>query len=182
MRAVLNEDEMVADMLQNAAKLYRTMIKGEELLTLEQELEFCDAYLSLFEGRFEDRLFYDISCPTELKGMFIEKFSIQPIIENYLHHGLNPEREDNFIEVSCHEKDKTVVIQISNNGKCIPSEDLDAIVVALEQNFEETEGGVPTGLFGVDYRIKQRYGKNYGVRIENSKSGVTVTLIIPIRR
>jgi two-component system sensor histidine kinase YesM len=182
MKAVLNDDDAVAGMLLNAASLYRNMIKGDDIVLLKDEIDFCDDYLSLFEARFEDNLFYDISYDESLDDVLIEKFSIQPIIENYIHHGIDSKRNDNFIEIHCYKNKDELLIQVTNNGKPIAKTDLVDINNQLKNNHKNNEEKTLTGLFGVDFRLKQRFGDEYGVSIENRVNSVVVTLKLPIKR
>lgn len=179
MKAVLNDDHTVAGMLLNAATLYRNMIKGKDIVYLVEELEYCDAYLSLFEARFEDNLFYDIFCDAGLERLLIEKFTIQPIIENFIHHGIDMKRKDNFIEIHCFEENSVLYIEVVNNGKAIVKEEQQKIQQQLAKNSLETDTNTPTGLFGVDYRIKQRFGLSYGVALITQQDQVKFQLTMP---
>ena len=182
MKAELNEDHAVAGMLLNAATLYRKLIKGKDVICLAEELEYCDAYLSLFEIRFEDALFYDIVCDPSLESLLIEKFTIQPIIENFIHHGIDSQRQDNFIEIHCFEKDDRLYIEVVNNGKPIPKVEKQRIQKQLAQNSHDLEMTAPTGLFGVDYRIKQRFGHQYGVTFTTQEDYVKFQITMPKKR
>lgn len=182
MKAELNEDHAVAGMLLNAATLYRKLIKGKDVICLAEELEYCDAYLSLFEIRFEDALFYDIVCDPSLESLLIEKFTIQPIIENFIHHGIDSQRQDNFIEIHCFEKDDRLYIEVVNNGKPIPKVEKQRIQKQLAQNSHDLEMTAPTGLFGVDYRIKQRFGYQYGVTFTTQEDYVKFQITMPKKR
>lgn len=180
MKALVNNDDSVAEMLLNTATLYREMIKGDDQVTLEAELTFCDAYLRLFEMRFEDSMFYDISYEDQLKNVLIEKFTLQPLIENYIHHGIDQTRNDNFIEIFCYRKNDDLVAVISNNGRSLSANKLTETLKNLEENANCTENMKMTGLFGVDYRLRSRYGQEYGVQLENLEQGIAVTVRIPI--
>lgn len=180
MKALVNHDETVAEMLLNAATLYRNLIKGEDLVDLKSELAFCDAYLHLFEIRFEDSMFYDISCDKDLEKVMIEKFTLQPLIENYIHHGIDQQRNDNFIEVFCYRENTNLVAKVSDNGQSLSEEKVLEIQRELEENARQTDSMKMTGLFGVDYRLRSRYGDEYGLQLANTTDGFTVIVTIPL--
>lgn len=181
MKAIINHDEAVAEMLYNTSRLFKNMIKGKELITLQEELDFCDKYLRLFELRFEDNLFYDITFPTELADVPLEKFSIQPFIENYIVHGIKPDHDANFIEIICQKVDNDLLITVSDNGKGLSSEKLKMIQVQLADN--QIEASDSMGLLNVNYRVKELFGSDYGVEIaQNNWQGVTISLRIPYQR
>lgn len=181
MKAIINEDFAVAEMLYNTSQLYRTMIKGKELITLKEELMFCDTYLRLFEIRFDDNLFYDISFDNTLENIMIEKLMVQPFIENYIVHGIDSKKDNNFIEISCKEIFNDLIITVQDNGKGINKKRLQTIQKQLRENaIESTES---MGLLSINYRVKELFGKDYGVTIElNSWNGITVSLCIPIQK
>ncbi|MGM0124090.1 two-component system, sensor histidine kinase YesM [Enterococcus sp. AZ194] len=178
MKAVINKDDSVAEMLYNTSRLYKNMIKGKELIPLSEELSFCDSYLRLFELRYEDNLFYDISIEDSLETALIEKLSIQPLIENYVIHGIDIDSDSNFIEITCEQKDEDIMISIKDNGKGIPVEKLSLIQEQLKNN--DIESSDSMGLLNVNYRIKELFGESYGVQIAtNDWGGVSVFLMIP---
>lgn len=178
MKAIINGDDSVAEMLYNTSRLYKNMIKGKELISLSEELSFCDSYLRLFELRFEDTLFYDISIEEGLEEVMIEKLSIQPLIENYVVHGIDSTSDNNFIEITCEQKNDDILISIKDNGKGIQKKQLVFIQQQLMNNAIESSDSM--GLLNVNYRIKELFGEEYGVEISrNDWGGVTVFLRIP---
>ena len=157
------------------------MIKGKELISLSEELSFCDSYLRLFELRFEDTLFYDISIEEGLENSMIEKLSIQPLIENYVVHGIDPTSSNNFIEITCEQDKEEILISIKDNGKGISQKQLLFIQQQLKNNAIESSDSM--GLLNVNYRIKELFGEKYGIEImENDWGGVTVLLTIPTNK
>lgn len=184
MRALLNGDTEVSNLIFNTSMIYRTMIKLEEDITLNEELEFCDSYLNLFSIRFENKLFYDIDLPKELKNNKIEKFSIQPIIENYIHHGLDLKHQNNFIEIYVYAKNQQLIVEAKNNGFKIPAKRLEYLKELFEfskDKLVELKDEELTGLIGVHYRLRYRFGNQYGVSIKNEDELVCVQLKMPLR-
>lgn len=180
MKAVLNSDFSVAEMLYNTSQLYRNMIKGKEFITLKEELMFCDTYLRLFEIRFEDKMFYDISFDKGLEDLPIEKLSIQPFVENYILHGIDSDKNDNFIEITCEVISDTLVISVQDNGKGISQDKLLAVQEKLASNSIDDSDSM--GLLNVNFRVKELFGETYGVSIiSNEWGGVSVTLLLPVQ-
>lgn len=179
MKALVNEDQIVADMLYNMSQLYRNLIRGPQQVTLKEEMAMCGAYLSLYESRYEDYFFWDISYHDDLKELLVEKFSIQPLIENFIHHGLK-EDEINFIQIHANFSDEQLAVTIENNGKKIPEEKLREINQRLLLSNIENQNKELTGLYGVDFRLKKLFGQDYGVKIENSEEGIIVYVSMPV--
>ena len=104
--------------------------------------------------------------------------ALQPIIENYVVHGLEPRRADNRIRISVWQAEDRVRIQVEDNGSGIEPERLEAIRLAMDSP-EET--GESFGLRSVHERLKLLYGMDYGIEITSTPGvGTIVTLEFPV--
>ena len=63
-------------------------ICGDDIVTLEQELEVVKSYLLIQTSRFEDRFTVEFDCAKETLSALIPKMIIQPLVENAIVHGL----------------------------------------------------------------------------------------------
>lgn len=173
MKAVINEDKEVAKMLYSLAFLFRNMTKSDNLITLKQELEHCRLYLDLFKFRYEGVFEYKIDIDDELLEKKIIKFSIQPIIENFIVHGIKLEENDNFVWITVKKKNYDIEISIKDNGNGIEPEKMKIIIDRLE-NLDNRES---IGLINVHERIRLIYGEKYGLTIKNNDLGGTTVII-----
>lgn len=123
--------------------------------TLNDELEFVNAYKYLLEIRYDEKLFIDIDIEDEKSEWTLPTFSIQPLIENAVKH--------NTITRS-----KPLHISISTEG--------DYIVVSNPINPKlEPERGTGIGLENLSKRWLLVTGKN----IEISNDGVVFAVRLP---
>ena len=69
-------------------------------ISLEQELSHVKAYLEIIEARFIDRLtiLYDVD--DNLLHERIPPFTLQPIVENAIHHGINDMEKNSIIKMT----------------------------------------------------------------------------------
>jgi two-component system sensor histidine kinase YesM len=194
MRAVSKGVHEVGDMIYLLSELFRNSIKGEMIVTLDEELNHTRMYLELFNMRYLDKLtvYYDIASDTT--GYAIIKHTLQPIIENYVKHGIDIEREDNRLNITINRYHQDILITVADNGHGIDPAKLAAIQASLS-GFQSSSpilpasssGATPTtsgglGLVNVNERIKIIYGPEYGIDISNNSSqGVVVTLKIPAK-
>lgn len=108
--------------LTNFAKLIRKNLDAtnEEgnMITLSEELEGLDLYLSLEEMRFKGKFSYEINCENiDTDEVFIPSMLLQPFIENAIIHGVLPnESEDGLITVEVKREQNNLLIQIQDNG------------------------------------------------------------------
>lgn len=173
MKAVINGDREVAKMLYNLAVLFRNMVKSDNIITIKKELEHCRLYLDLFKFRYEDKFDYNIEIDEELLTKEIIKFSIQPIIENFLKYGINLEVNHNYLSINVTKRNNDIEISIIDNGKGIDPKKLEIICESLN-NIDNKES---IGLMNVHERIRLIYGEKYGLTIENSDLGGTSVIV-----
>ncbi|MEY4520871.1 MAG: hypothetical protein RIT10_56 [Bacteroidota bacterium] len=109
--------------LTNFAQLIRKNLDSSEegnMVTLAQEIERINLYLSLEQMRFNKRFVYSIDCPDEIdqEAIIIPAMMLQPFIENSIIHGILPdeEKEGRITVTFSIEQPSTLVIQIDDNG------------------------------------------------------------------
>ncbi|WP_195573753.1 sensor histidine kinase [Paenibacillus sp. 1001270B_150601_E10] len=179
MRAVAKGAHDVGEMIYNLASLFRHMVKDKAMISLKEEIESCKRYLELTRLRYRDKLQYTIQMDEELGGYPIMKLSIQPIIENYLLHGLGLDRTDNHITIDAAKREDAIIITVTDNGKGIEPERLKQLQEELQQSDLKDEGSL--GLKNVLNRLKILYGDEAELTIKSSVGeGTTVTLIFPL--
>ncbi len=93
MSAVADDSLEVADMIHALAGQLEYVIDfGEEWVTVQRELEHLKNYFHLIEVRFDRRIDLQIDLKEEDAEALILKLSIQPLVENAVHHGIRPRR------------------------------------------------------------------------------------------
>ncbi|MEE4637588.1 MAG: histidine kinase [Wenzhouxiangella sp.] len=58
--------------------------------TLGEQLEICRQYLNVMQGRMRERLSFDIELPESLQAALFPPFLLLSLVENAIHHGLEP--------------------------------------------------------------------------------------------
>jgi ligand-binding sensor domain-containing protein/two-component sensor histidine kinase len=108
--------------LTNFARLIRKNLDSSDegnLVSLQQELERVELYLSLESMRFNDRFDYVISVDEEIdsESLIIPAMMIQPFIENSIIHGILPnEGVKGYIDLRISLKGNNLLITIRDNG------------------------------------------------------------------
>lgn len=87
--AEFGESEKVIDITKSLASFFRlSLSKGDEMISLEDELNHAREYLFIQKQRYEDRLEYEFSVDEELLQMMVPKIILQPLVENAIYHGI----------------------------------------------------------------------------------------------
>lgn len=171
-----NKHEGVTIMVAALAKFFRVSIsKGNEIISVSDEIEHARSYLIIQEVRYKDKFDFIIDIQPEVLEYKTLKLILQPIIENAIYHGINQLHEKGEIRIKAAIENDNILFSVADNGYGIKPSVLKNILVMESQN-EQTSG---VGLKNVNERIKLCYGKDYGIEI-NSELDVGTTVIIRI--
>jgi two-component system, sensor histidine kinase YesM len=181
MKAVSMGASNVGNMVYILATLFRNSIKGETFIPISAELEHCTLYLELFRIRYEGRLTFNINVRNEIMNYSIVKFTLQPIIENYIFHGIRQDSENNTITINGELVGNDIHFIISDNGTGIEDDKLEYLKKTLLDNVHNPTGSI--GLPNVNERLRIIYGSSYGIDISSEvDKGTTVEIKIPAKR
>jgi two-component system LytT family sensor kinase len=101
------------DYLQKLSEIYRYLLqtKDKELVTLGEELNFLNDYLSLLSIRFKEALLVDLSITDESKQYYLPPVVLQLLLENVVKHNYFTKEEP--VTVNIHSEEDRLII--SNN-------------------------------------------------------------------
>ncbi|OAB33355.1 two-component sensor histidine kinase [Paenibacillus macquariensis subsp. macquariensis] len=177
MRAISQGADDVSEMIYILSVLFKSLVQQKEIHLFKDELEACRLYLELFRIRFKDKFSFQIEIDPIHSSRVVMKMSLQPLIENYIVHGIRTERTDNHLSIRVLQEIGFIKVVIEDNGRGIESERLAQIKDSLDK--PEEEGG-SFGLRSVHARLKLLYGAPYGIDIQSElDNGTTVTVRFP---
>ncbi|GIP58433.1 histidine kinase [Paenibacillus sp. FSL W8-0186] len=177
MRSISHGAHDVAEMIYSLSVLFKSFVQQKSNYTLKDELEACRLYLELFRIRYKDKFSYSIRCDRPFESIPIFKMSLQPIIENYILHGMRADRNDNHIEISVQPSGEDCIVQVRDNGKGIARERLEQIMTGLYHPDKNAES---FGLRSIHERLGLLFGDRYGLEIESEEGqGTTLTIRFP---
>jgi len=112
--------DTAANFIRRLSEVYRYVLENrqKDLVTLETELKFIEAYKYLFELRFTDRLMFKINIDSKLNDMLIAPMTIQLLVENAVKHNVISAKKPLEISIFS-DADKLIV---SNNYQYKPVE------------------------------------------------------------
>lgn len=178
MRALSQGAHDVGEMIYSLSVLFKNMVQSKLNYTLKDELEACRLYLELFRIRYKDKFTYEMDWDKDLGDIPMIKMSLQPLIENYIVHGLKTDCYDNYIHIKVVRDGDRIQIVIRDNGKGITPERLDSIVKRIQISETNEES---FGLRSVNERLKLTYGNEYGMDIQSKPDvGTTVSIDFPV--
>lgn len=158
--SLMYEDrDLASDFVTRLASSYRYILdnKEEDLVSLQKELNFLDAYVFMMEVRHKNAVIIktDIKIPSE--QYWIPTLSLQMLIENALKHNL-------------YSKEKPLEISITSIGT-------DAL--AIKNNFRKRKLKQETTKLGLD-NIKKRYSYYTNKQVLVREESEFFEVIIPL--
>ncbi|OMC63639.1 two-component sensor histidine kinase [Paenibacillus odorifer] len=177
MRAISQGASDVGEMIYSLSVLFKSYVHQKPKHTMKDELEACRLYLELFRIRYKDKFSYTMECGKELTGRVVLKMSLQPIIENYILHGMRVDKIDNHISVAVAKDGQYLRAVVTDNGRGIAPDRLVQLKEGLLQPDEQSES---FGLRSIHERLKLLYGSEYGIELQSEAgTGTTVTVYFP---
>jgi two-component system, LytTR family, sensor kinase len=154
------------ELLLHLSNFFRKNLKRSgDMATIEEELDHVRSYLKIEEARFETRLEVGFEVDPSLLSLKVPTFTLQPIIENAIKHGISAMMDAGKVTIAVRRAGEEVEIVIEDNAG----------------NYSETPGGEGLGIPIVDRRIKNLYGKDFGVRTTAIPGELTrATIRIPL--
>ena len=169
------DDCKAEDAIGLLAKYFRLSLSGDsELITIKQELDMINYYILLQKLRYGDKLEINIDSNINLEQYYILRFSLQPIIENAICHGVNYVENSGLINISIIENNNQIIITISN--ECVSGDKVQ--IKNINQSLKSNDYLEKHGLFNV-YQRHKLYFLNDPLNIElvNNQVIVRINLI-----
>lgn len=176
----LGKYDTAKEMLDSFAQMMRYSLANiKSYVTLRQELEYIENYLAIQKIRFGSRIDYRIHCDKELESIFIPFFSIQPLVENAIEHGILNKPSGGKLVLECLSLDDLIQIQIEDNGVGIPSRQLADLCMLMKS--PEPPKDQHVGLYNCYHRFYLTFKHRVSLKI-NSQPGKGTAIIIKIRK
>ena len=175
MRALSSGNRDVAQMVYLLSTLFKQSLKGGFITSISEELDTCRLYLELTAFRFPQNFHVQINVAENIRECAIIRHIMQPIIENSIQHGLNPNASDNSIEIAIYREETDILIQVTDNGKGIPPDRLSLLRQQLSVQTSHRTDRI--GLSNVHQRIVVLFGTKYGISLDSLPGKATTTTI-----
>jgi hypothetical protein len=156
-------DEMIGRLGELLRRSLHTGDRPE--IPLAEEIETLDAYLALVRARFGDRLHCRLAIDDAALPMGVPALSLQPLVENAVHHGASREFGDSELSVTA-----------TTSG--------DQLRIVVENDVDRATNGparIGTGLGATRDRLRLLHGDRATVEAVARDGRFRVTLTLPAR-
>ena len=133
--------------------------------SLTDEFARIGDYLALMKVRMQDRLQISLSLPPELAALQVPPLLLQPLVENAIKHGLEPQIEGGELRVSARREGERLVLEVRDTGAGLST---------------TPSTGTQFGVHQVRERLKTRYGADARFTLTtHPEGGALATINLP---
>jgi hypothetical protein len=135
--------------------------------TLRAELEMARAYLALHQIRMEDRLDYRIDACEEALAARMPALMLQPLVENAIHHGLEPKLDGGRVLVSAEVRAGRLEVRVIDDG------------MGIDSPSRRLRPGAGMALANLRARLQTQFGPSASLSLQAGSPGTRAVLDLP---
>ncbi len=182
--AALSDIDDIVKIADNLSGMFQYNIKGDDIVPVGKEIQHVKNYLEIQAIRFPGKYQFEYQIAPKIEQQKMLKFLLQPLAENSLQHAFVKMKKINKICITVEEQGEDILFRLCDNGVGMRAKQVEALNLELAQTDTRTlvnhvDKGI--GLRNVNARIKNLYGKEYGIQVR-SEEGCYTEVRIKIRR
>lgn len=184
MRSVLKKEYETAEMIEQLSIMERQYVEwGTDLLPIQEEQKFVEAYLKLQKYRFGNRLSYTIEVEEGCEAYKIPKLSLVTFVENACVHGIEDKAAQCWIFVRVYQKQDELYMEIEDTGSGMPEAYLSILREKMEHaSIEMLKQKGSVGMVNACLRLKMYTEEKVKFVLESEEHvGTMVTISIPVQ-
>lgn len=157
-------------LIESLSNIFRYNLNSQDkCVSLKDELDILKEYIFIQKTRYGERLNFNIECDINTSEVILPIFTLQPLVENAVIHGIEPKEEGGSINISIYKIDKKIRIEIVDTG------------IGFNYNPLKTNKHTESiGLVNVKNRLSLKFNNKELFEINsNINQGTTIIIEIP---
>ena len=173
--------DRVIDITRAFSNFFRISLnRGKEWVTVDQEVEHVQSYLTIQKIRYRDILDYTVEYEPAMGASTVLKLILQPIVENALYHGIKNKRGRGKLSVRGWREKGFLCFSVEDNGIGMTEERLADVVKQIGEQCDPGSLSDVYGLYNVNKRLRLYYAGEATFNIKSTyREGTTVFFRIP---
>ncbi|MDO4464931.1 MAG: sensor histidine kinase [Bacillota bacterium] len=153
--AMMEGADKTYEYVQNMAEFFRYNVKkGDETVTIREEMELVDNYIYILNVRFSGDIHYEKKVDKSILNVEMPSMILQPIVENCVNHGIRELAGNGKIKLSAYRMDDVVCISIKDNGIGMSRETIEQVMNGTYRDKGLSAGSNGIGMDNVIARLK----------------------------
>ena len=152
-------------------------------IPIAEELLIIEDYTELMSLRFLGNFEVNNKIPQNFSDCLIPKFTLQPLVENAIIHGIRPSGKFGSITLNASCENEFLDITVEDSGLGMSPEQIELIKTAKREKKRENPSLNNIGIANVEERLKLLYGNSCGLSYKSQPGkGTKVTIRIKLER
>lgn len=174
--ALIHDEDDIADMAMSLSDIFRYAVKGSNIVTFRDEVQYIEKYASIINYRFSGK----ISIVTDIEDEVLDKpairFLLQPLVENSVFHGLEESVEPGYVSTRVFMNGDRIEIAVEDNGVGMDEDTLEAVREMIKDPGESAS----IGLSNIVQRLRLFYDDEYTVTVDSIEGeGTSIVISLP---
>lgn len=181
--AMMEGADRTYEYVQNMSEFFRYNVKkGNETVTVGEEVELVDNYIYILNVRFSGDIHYEKRVDKALLNVEMPSMILQPIVENCVNHGIREMMGEGRIWLSVYRIDDVVCISVRDNGIGMSQETIAKIMAGTYRDDGLTAGSNGIGMDNVMARLKLFCGNDDVMAIlsDDESRGTEIIIYLPM--
>ena len=158
--------------IEDMADLFRMMLNEDEnLVPVKKEIEVARKYINLESLRLDNRLHVDWDIGKFPRKAIMPVLTLQPLLENAIHHGIEPLPEGGVISIRLWEQNDNIHIRVANP----------VVRVKSSSKVKYPRGSHEQALENIKQRFHSHYGDAASLETFRENDQYIVNVKLPIR-
>jgi len=171
----------VCAITKNLGDILRYTINEKHIVTVGEELEHVMKYVEIQKIKNPEKFEVDYCVDDSLLNQCIEKFLLQPLVENVFTHAFKDTISKGRLTIGIHCLANDIRIIVQDNGCGMDAAQLERLNQKMNNGLGRNGGSI--GLRNVDLRLRIKYGDQAGLRINSAPGeGTRIEFQIPSER
>jgi len=130
-----NKMEDANNYLSKFARLTRSVLDQQELISLAEEKSLLEDYLQMEQFRFGFKYIINVGETLDLNNIEIPAMLLQPFLENAVKHGIAEKENEGEILISFNKRNRDLVLEVKDNGQGFDyTQNYDGLGLQLSKN------------------------------------------------
>ena len=164
--------EDACKMIVSLGDILRAALSPRQNSTAAADVQLANSYIAIQQLRYKSRAHFTLAASGELEQWYLPHFTLQPLVENAIHYGVEDSDEVCEIHVIAQADSDTLTLIVHNTGAPIAPERLAEI-----RTFTVKPQGHGIGLKNIYERLSMLY-ENFVFDFDSDETGTTVKIVL----
>jgi Predicted signal transduction protein with a C-terminal ATPase domain len=176
--ALKNDQVIISNLITSLVKLLRNSIGREgDFISIHDEVENLQHYIAIQSIVYNNKIQFIFENDEKLNDMMIPNFILQPLVENSIFHGIDPNNSQSKIIIRNYKDDCHIIFEVEDNGKGMEESTISQIL----NKRGEKNGFSNIGIIGIKEKLQLIYGIGCDLQIKSIPGeGTRITIKIPL--